>query len=101
MRIANYNINKNIKMEKDHPQICEDKQLNGVCSKGADCEICNSTNEKKKNLNPGAKEYIPKKKTKQQVPEKLNFNLEAKEFVQKQTRKKMKMMMKKTKSNLI
>ena len=56
---------------------------------------------KKKFLNPGAKEYIPKKKTKQQVPEKLNFNLEAKEFVQKQTRKKMKMMMKKTKSNLI
>ena len=99
MRIANYNINKNIKMEKDHPQICEDKQLNGDCSKGADCEICNSTNEKI--LNPGAKEYIPKKKTKQQVPEKLNFNLEAKEFVQKQTRKKMKMMMKKTKSNLI
>ena len=48
MRIANYNINKNIKLEKDHPQICEDKQLNGVCSKGADCEICNSTNEKKK-----------------------------------------------------
>ena len=46
MRIANYNINKNIKIEKDHPQICEDKQLNGVCSKGADCEICNSTNEK-------------------------------------------------------
>ena len=46
MRIANYNINKNIKLEKDHPQICEDKQLNGVCSKGADCEICNSTIEK-------------------------------------------------------
>lgn len=38
---------------------------------------------KKKILNPGAKEYIPKKKTKQQVPEKLNFNLEAKEFVPK------------------
>ena len=27
MRIANYNINKNIKMKKDHPQICEDKQI--------------------------------------------------------------------------
>ena len=38
---------------------------------------------KKKILNPGAKEYIPKKKTKQQVPEKLNFILEAKEFVPK------------------
>ena len=97
MRIANYNINKNIKMEKDHPQICEDKQLNGVCSKGADCEICNSTNEKI--LNPGAKEYIPKKKTKQQVPEISTWK--QKNLYQKQTRKKMKMMMKKTKSNLI
>ena len=70
-------------MEKDHPQICEDKQLNGVCSKGADCEICNPKNQIKDILNPGAKEYVPKKKTKQQVPEKLNFNLEAKEFVPK------------------
>ena len=54
---------------------------------------------KKKILNPGAKEYIPKKKTKQQDPEISTWK--QKNLYQKQTRKKMKMMMKKTKSNLI
>ena len=53
MRIANYNINKNIKMEKDHPQICEDKQLNGVCSKAQTAKFA-ILQTKKKILNPGA-----------------------------------------------
>ena len=49
---------------------------------------------KKKILNPGAKEYIPKKKTKQQVPEKLNFNLEANEDDDEEDQEQLDMIMK-------
>lgn len=45
-------------------------------------------------LNPGAKEYIPKKKTKQQVPEKLNFNLEANEDDDEEDQEQLDMIMK-------
>jgi hypothetical protein len=70
--------------------ICEDKELNGVCTKGKDCPVCGKapTNEeqqqqqqsKEENLNVGAKEFVPKKK-KQSEP--LKFNMEAKPYIPK------------------
>ena len=75
-------------MNKDSitSQVCPDKEMNGVCTKGAECPICNKENPKESkpqeegNLNIHAATYVPKKK---KVPEKLNFNLQAKEFVPK------------------
>lgn len=67
-------------------EICEDKELNGgVCPKGKDCTICNKKKDKPSSefhppLNIGAKEYVHSKKREQ---EKLNFNLNANEYVPK------------------
>ena len=61
---------------------CLDKEMNGVCSKGKDCEICNKIKPKEEQtLNVNAQEYRPRKKKEE---EKLNFNLNAKEYVPKQ-----------------
>ena len=68
-------------------QVCPDKEMNGVCTKGAECPICNKGNQTESkpqqeegNLNIHAATYVPKKK---KVPEKLDFNLAAKEYVPK------------------
>ena len=73
---------------------CMDKELNGVCSKGKDCSICNKVREEEQKLNVNAQEYKPKKKKLEN--EKLKFNLNAKEYEQKK-----KMKMKKIMKNLI
>ena len=57
---------------------CMDKELNGVCSKGKDCSICNKVREEEQKLNVNAQEYKPKKKKLEN--EKLKFNLNAKEY---------------------
>jgi hypothetical protein len=31
--------------------ICEDKEINGVCTKGKDCPICTKSSETEKDLN--------------------------------------------------
>lgn len=59
--------------------VCEDKEINGVCTKGKDCPICTKSSETEKDLNIQAKEFVPKKKK-----EKLNFNMEAKPYIPKQ-----------------
>ena len=68
-------------------QVCPDKEMNGDCTKGAECPICNKGNQTESkpqqeegNLNIHAATYVPKKK---KVPEKLDFNLAAKEYVPK------------------
>lgn len=73
-------------------EVCQDKIMNGVCSKGKDCEICNKQKqgEKKKQiitadeLNCNAPEFVPKrKKEKKEENKKLEFNLDAKEYIPK------------------
>ncbi len=60
---------------------CLDKEMNGVCSKGKDCLICNKINRKEENkLNINAVEYMPRKKNE----EKIKLNLNAKEYHPKQ-----------------
>ena len=59
--------------------VCEDKEINGVCTKGKDCPICTKSSQTEKDLNIQAKEFVPKKKK-----EKLNFNMEAKPYIPKQ-----------------
>ena len=65
-------------------QVCPDKEMNGICTKGKECPICNKDSskgdKKDENLNVHAEEYVPKKK---KVPAKLDFNLQAKEYVPK------------------
>ena len=59
--------------------VCEDKEINGVCTKGKDCPVCAKNTQSEKDLNVQAKEFVPKKKK-----EKLNFNMEAKPYIPKQ-----------------
>ena len=69
------------------PPVCKDKLLNGVCTKGKDCEFCNRKVEPEKkadagvinvkDLNLKAKEFIPKSKKN----DKLKFNPNAKEYI--------------------
>jgi hypothetical protein len=61
-------------------KVCLDVQNSGQCMKGKDCPVCNPSDEIK--INVDAKVYIPKSKQKQDE-NKLNFNLNAKEFVPK------------------
>ena len=60
---------------------CLDKEMNGVCTKGKDCPICNKEKKEEIKLNVNAQEYKPKKK---KLEEKINFNLNAKEYIPKQ-----------------
>ena len=60
---------------------CLDKEMNGVCSKGKDCPICNKIKRKEENkLNINAVEYMHRKKNE----EKIKLNLNAKEYRPKQ-----------------
>ena len=65
---------------------CMDKEMNGVCSKGKDCTICNKVRQEEQKLNINAQEYKPKKKKLEN--EKLKFNLNAKEYEPKNYNKK-------------
>ena len=70
--------------EQNQAQVCPDKEMNGTCTKGADCPICNketkTESQEKEKLNLNAQEYVPKNKKTQ---EKLNFNLNAKDYIPK------------------
>ena len=65
---------------------CMDKEMNGVCTKGKDCTICNKVRQEEQKLNINAQEYKPKKKKLEN--EKLKFNLNAKEYEPKNYNKK-------------
>ena len=65
---------------------CLDKEMNGVCTKGKDCPICNKVKKEELKLNVNAQEYKPKKKKLEN--EKLKFNLNAKEYEPKNYNKK-------------
>lgn len=61
---------------------CQDKLLNGQCTKGKDCEICNKKVKdkmKELELNTNAKVFVPKKK-KEKV-ETINLNVNASEYI--------------------
>ena len=72
-------------------EVCQDKLLNGICTKGKDCEICNKKIELEKKpetinvkeLNLKAKEFVPKKKLNDG---KLTFNTDAKAYIPKAER---------------
>ncbi|MCQ2820115.1 MAG: hypothetical protein MJ252_22850 [archaeon] len=79
--------------------ICPDKMLNGVCTKGKDCEICNKKEEAKPKtitvgeLNTKAAAFVPKSQKKTEVKEekkeeKIVFNLKAEAYVPKRPRNK-------------
>ena len=60
---------------------CQDKLLNGVCTKGRDCSICNRNNATD-GLDINSQEYVPKNRSKKTEENgKLNLNLQAKEYV--------------------
>ena len=60
---------------------CQDKLLNGVCTKGRDCSICNRNNATD-GLDINSQEYVPKNRSKKTEENgKLNLNLQAKECV--------------------
>ena len=59
---------------------CQDKLLNGVCTKGRDCSICNRNTTDGLDIN--SQEYVPKNRSKKTEENgKLNLNLQAKEYV--------------------
>lgn len=74
---------------------CLDRVNLGVCTKGIDCIACNSVSEKLEDLkisdvqlNTGAANYVPKSKRvkegeNMQNENKLNLNLDAREYVPK------------------
>ncbi len=69
-------------------EYCIDMQLFNNCTKRENCEICNKPKKSVISLDVTSTEYIPKKRLAdkktnneaQNVPEKLNLNLEAKEY---------------------
>jgi hypothetical protein len=77
-------------------KICYDKMNLGYCTKGTDCQVCNSSRDYQSqvidpnllsklnlgDLNVNAKTYVPKSKQQQQT-EKLDLNLSAKEYLPK------------------
>jgi hypothetical protein len=88
-------------MNKDNFMECLDLKINGNCTKGIDCQICNIKSKENKSyaedlkLNTNAKHYIPKSKrnlemdikkenkSNIQTEEKIKFNLNAEEYIPK------------------